>query len=705
MIKKVLEGSLSVKEFIETALPKEIISLYNILLKRDDIELDKKYSLLSDLVELYPSVAFELYEISIAKLFQHYENKKFFDLLKEHYEKHGKYKDTIQLIEYYALILGDDSQVAALYLELGNFYNESLLQPSTALIYYNKSLELNPDNEDLEDNIDEIHMAQNNWEKMAENFESKLNVTDDNKIKSMYLLNIAEIHLNHSLDLEKAQSYLLKSIELNPDNEDISLLIKRIFIDNDNVDTVVDFILEKLKDDLEEEIHNTYLKLLNILFTDNRVAQKRGFSIYEALLKSDPTNKEIFEAAIEFSIENSEYEKAVELAENLLKKKLSSEMELFFTNFLVEFIYEYLDDLDKAESYAKKSEKLDKENFKYEHVYLEFYKFKGNNRKVFEILTKKIKELDNDEDKIEIYREMAEAAETANNLFKATDSYKAILKIKPDDKETLEALKRIYREGAKWRALLGLLKDYISFLEGNLEENLEEIIFVHEELVDLTVNQLKQDPINLYKKLLTYDSKNIVALDFLLDFNSSKKRWNEYIKILIQKSDAVDDIEKIDIYFQIAEVYITNLRKSLEAALYFEKVLDIEADNGDALGRLKEIYETAKKYDKLYDLSLREIELSQSEDSKIEMLKDLYDFTINNLKNDKERVNSLINMILEIDENNVFAFRKILESSIEENDRDKQLSSLLKLYQLDKDSDIILSLANYMILQKVLMIQ
>lgn len=693
MIKRLLEENLSIQEFVEKALPKDIITLYNLLLKRDIISLDKKYPLLSELIKLQPSVSQELYEASLIKLFEHYESEEFFNLLKSHYETHGKYKELIQLTEYYSMILDNNDSKAKLYLELGDFYNEMLLQPSVALKFYNKSLELNPDNENLEENIDEILMAKNNWEKMIENFESKLNSTDDNSIKSMYFLNIAEIHLNHSSDMLKAQEFLIKSIELNPKNEEISLLIKRIFIDNNNIDPIVDFILDKLQETPDEENKKDYMKLLDVLFIDNRVVKKKGFSIYKALLSLTPDNKDILESAVNYSVENAKHEELIELIESILKKVNNKEYQLYLTNFLVEFIYEYTDNLDKAEFYAKKSEGLDSKNFKYDYIYLEFYKHKGNNRKVFEILTKKIKALENEEDIIEVYREMAEVAEVANNMFKVTDSYKSILKIKPNDKDAIEALKRIYKDSSKWRALLSLLKDYISYLEKNLEENLEEIIFVQEEIIDLTATQLKQDTTNLYKKLLTYDPKNITALNFLLDFNYSKNRWNEYIKVLIQKAEAVDDFERIEIYFQIADVYIKNLRKSLEAALYYEKVLDIDVENGDALERLKEIYQNSKKYDKLYDLTLKEIELSQSDDSKVEMLKELYHFTIDNLKNDKTRIDFIINKILEIDENNIFAYKNILKNSKNDNNTEKQLEALLKLYELDKNSDIILSLA------------
>ncbi len=693
MIKKLLEENLSVQEFVENALAKDIIALYNLLIKRDVVSLDKKYSLLSELIKLYPSVSHELYEIALVKLFEHYESEEYFNLLKSHYEQHGKYKELIQIIEYYAVILDDDQSKAKLYLELGDFYNEMLLQPSTALKFYNKSLSLNPDNDDLEENIDEILMAKNNWQKMIENFESKLNSAEEDSIKSMYFLNIAEIHLNHSHDIEKAQEYLIKSIELNPKNEDVSLLIKRIFIDNDNIDTIVDFILGKIHEITDEDGRKNYMNLLDVLFLDNRVVNKKGFSIYETLLSINPMDKDVLESAVNYSIENAKYDELIDLIESVVKKVTDKEYQLYLINFLTEFIYEYTDNLDKAEFYAKKSESLDSENFKYDYIYLEFYKHKGNNRKVFEILTKKIKTLESEDDIIEAYREMAEVAEAANNIFKVTDSYKSILKIRPDDKDAIEALKRVYKDGSKWRALLSLLKDYISYLEKNLEENLEEIIFVQEEIIDLTANQLKQDTTNLYKKLLTYDPKNITALNFLLDFNHSKGRWNEYIKVLIQKADAVDEFEKIEIYFQIADVYTKNLRKSLEAALYYEKVLDIEADNGDALERLKEIYQNAKKYDKLYDLTLREIDLSQSDDSKVEMLKELYVFTTDNLKNDASRIESIINRILEIDENNIFAYEKILEHADNNNDYDKKREALLKLYELDKNSEIILSLA------------
>ncbi|MBN2695655.1 hypothetical protein JXR93_13420 [bacterium] len=690
MIKKLLKQHDTIQPILDKLSSKEIIPLFHQLLTEKNISLQKRYHLLSELFDVQNSLPEELYEAVLQKLFHFYKTENYFEKLKKYYQAAGKYKELLQLMDYFVLIVEDDLKKAEIYTQLGVLNKDILLDSVVALKFFNIALQINPDSEEISEYVEDILMAQENWEKIVKNYEDKLAQIEDPSLKSVMCINIANLYLTNSDDIEKSQYYLKEAIRLYPENEDIPLLMNRVFIETNTFETLI----ESLMDFYKSTNNTNYTLLLKELFKNPKVVSKSGFKIYEQLLSIDPNNQEIFKNAVDYAIENGHHKDILALAETMSDKDLTKDYQIFLTNFIVEFTSEYMDDLEKAEKFAKKSQRLDPDNFKYDYIYLEYYKFTGNSRKVLEILTKNLKETENIQEQIKIHQEIADVAEASQNIFKATDSYKAILKLDPENSDAKESLKKIYRDGAKWRALMEMLKGDIDYLEQKSDKNLSEIVNLYEELIELSITQLNQDPTMLYKKLLEHDATHIPALNFLLEKSKTSNRWNEYIKILAQKADAIDDESgKIEIFFEVAQAYIDHLKKPLEGAFYFEQILNIDPSNGDALDRLKQIYQQAQKPDKLYHVMLKEVFLSNSDDSKIELLISLYHFVEENIKREKALFIDVLEKILTIDSNNIFALQKILEFAEGEDDKVKQKDVLLHLYNLDPTADVILKLA------------
>ncbi len=694
MIKKILKQNDNIQGIIEKLSQKDIIPLFYYLLKDKSMPLEKKYAFLSELIKRYSDIPTELYEIVLVKLFNFYETTEFYQLLNEYYNKTGKYKEMVQLMDYFSSLTTDDSLKSDIYAKLGYIYKDLLLDQTTSLMFFKKSLKINENNTTIAEEVEDILMKQENWELIVKNFEEKVETTEDLSARALICLSITKIHLEHSENIDKAKYYLKKAIEINPLNEEIPLLIKKAFIDSDEIDEITEVLMGLFQNAQNEELKKQYVSLLKELFKDIKVINKKGFSVYENLVLIDPTNREVFENAVNYAIENGKYKEMMTLAEKINKTGIPKEEQIFLTNFMVEFAFEYLNNIEEAEKYARISQRLDAEKFKYDYIYLEFFKSTGNTRKVIEILTKKLTETKEISEQINLHKEIAEISEVANLDIKVIDSYKAILKLDPENEEAKESLKRFYRQGQKWRPLMELLKTEIDYYEKKEGDYNSNIVILYEELIELSSSQLNQDTTMLYKKVLQYDPTNLNALNFLLDKSKVAGRWNEYIKILAQKLDAIEDeTTKIDICFEIAEIYIKDLKKPLEASVYFEKVLEIDKSHGDALDRLKEIYTTAQKYDKLYFIHLKEVELSSSNDSKVEILTKLYSFLEAHLKNDLSKFQEVVNEIIKLDALNIFALSRKLVFAEKSQNVSEQKEVLLTLYNLDKNKEIVFKLA------------
>ncbi|HEX7664679.1 MAG TPA: hypothetical protein VF407_09215, partial [Polyangiaceae bacterium] len=105
------------------------------------------------------------------------------------------------------------------------------------------------------------------------------------------------------------------------------------------------------------------------------------------------------------------------------------------------------------------------------------------------------------------------------------------------------------------------------------------------------------------------DEGKIAELRALLDKQEAAKRFNEYVKTLMQLAAMVpSDAEKVELYSKAADLYVTKFSNQAEAVKAYEQVLAIEPDNATAIDYLRQMYEKRRDWEKLLGLERREAE-------------------------------------------------------------------------------------------------
>jgi tetratricopeptide (TPR) repeat protein len=105
------------------------------------------------------------------------------------------------------------------------------------------------------------------------------------------------------------------------------------------------------------------------------------------------------------------------------------------------------------------------------------------------------------------------------------------------------------------------------------------------------------------------DDAKISELRQQADKQESAKRYNEYVKTLLQLAALVpDEAEKIALYGKAADLYVTKFANQAEAVKAYEAVLAIDPDNAAAVDYLRQMYEKRRDWEKLLGLQRREAE-------------------------------------------------------------------------------------------------
>ena len=117
------------------------------------------------------------------------------------------------------------------------------------------------------------------------------------------------------------------------------------------------------------------------------------------------------------------------------------------------------------------------------------------------------------------------------------------------------------------------------------------------------------------RELTGEEQAQIAELDDQLEKFEGQKRWTDYIRTLLAKADIViDTTVKIELMTQAGNLYIERSSNQAEAIKCFERVMELDSRNVEAITRLKEMYEKRRDWERLVRTMQAEAELLDPDD-------------------------------------------------------------------------------------------
>ncbi len=105
------------------------------------------------------------------------------------------------------------------------------------------------------------------------------------------------------------------------------------------------------------------------------------------------------------------------------------------------------------------------------------------------------------------------------------------------------------------------------------------------------------------------DAGKIAELRQTADKQETAKRYNDYVRTLLQLAGLVPDpAEKVSLYAKAADLYVSKFANQVEAVKAYEAVYQIDPENSQAIDYLRQMYEKRRDWEKLIGLQRREAE-------------------------------------------------------------------------------------------------
>jgi len=214
---------------------------------------------------------------------------------------------------------------------------------------------------------------------------------------------------------------------------------------------------------------------------------------------------------------------------------------------------------------------------------------------------------------------------------KKIDAWKKAVAADPSLRTARRELARVLTDAERWNALVDSLKEE----EAKACHTPESKLAVLSQMVEVYRQQLKLDVMvtKTLDQMLKLAPGNVEIVDQLAGQYESMKRWPDLVSTLNTKAELLEEPgEKIALYLQVANLYIEKFSNQAEAIKAFEKVLELEPDNEEAIGHLKAVYEKRRDWEKLIGLRERELDRLDSDDERAEKVLEIAQLAAQRLK-------------------------------------------------------------------------
>jgi tetratricopeptide (TPR) repeat protein len=195
-------------------------------------------------------------------------------------------------------------------------------------------------------------------------------------------------------------------------------------------------------------------------------------------------------------------------------------------------------------------------------------------------------------------------------------AWKEVVAKHPQVREPRRELVRVLRQAQSWAQLADALKDEEAKVAAAGSDKASVLLELAEVYGKLNNDNQVMAALS---SALAQDPARLEIYDRLGALYEAKKRWPDLVKILLEKADRVSleggapgesggQPGKVEIYLQVANLYLERFSNQAEAIKAFERVLELDPNNQQAVDHLLAVYEKRRDWEKLIKLKEAEVE-------------------------------------------------------------------------------------------------
>lgn len=198
---------------------------------------------------------------------------------------------------------------------------------------------------------------------------------------------------------------------------------------------------------------------------------------------------------------------------------------------------------------------------------------------------------------------------------RAVAVYRKVLSLDPVNLAAAEALQNLYQASNRHEETSLVLQQKAQIVDDvdAQKEALYQAAAIEHEFLNRP-----QKAVEVYRKVLAIDEEDLRSIDALIELYLGLEQWSELLDVQALKADLVlDPDEKKAIYYTMGSVFERELKDTAKAIDVYQRVLELDPDDIEALGRLDALHTAAENWNELLSVLTQEAELIVDADEAI----------------------------------------------------------------------------------------
>ncbi len=490
------------------------------------------------------------------------ENATAIDFLRQSYEKRRDWEKLIGLMKREASAMPEGGARGAKFLEIAKLATERVKKPEICIELWNEVVANDPENADALNNLAGLHERQKDWEALADVLKKQAEITSDFKQKEVVLGKLGTLYGERLNNDEAAVEAWQQLLALNPQDRKAQEALKKKYLTLGRWDDLEVFYAESGKWD----------EFIRVLEAQEAKETEDGAKIGLLLKTADL----------------------------------------------------WLNQKQKADRAARAYEKvlsIDAMHLKAAQELVPLYQQANNPKGLAGAIEVKLHHEQDPDGRLILLQEVASLYETKlKDPPKAFERFLAAFEIAPSDDQCIQDVERAARVTGEWDKLVASYKAMIQRADEQGDRDLG--IDLRLRLGRVLVDEVKRvdDALAEFRAVYEIDGENAQAIAALERLYRETGRYSELLGIYEKKRDlAGDPAERKQIHYFIAELYVSPINDVPSAILTYNKVLEDEPMDAQALAALDKLYLLQQDWDNYVDVLRKRIEIEDEEGSLVDL--------------------------------------------------------------------------------------
>ncbi|MBQ9396840.1 MAG: hypothetical protein IJU23_15165 [Proteobacteria bacterium] len=519
--------------------------------------------------------------------------------LHEFYEQGNKYANLYDVIAKEAAV-ADGGEKISFYRRQAEIAENNLHSPEKAIESWETMSKCLEDPGEALVELVRLYKKQSDYESLLSVYERCAEFAHNEPERIENMEHMAELYLGPLNAREKGIETLRKMLDIEEGRDQALEQLTQLFRESEDWDAMCSLYVEldmcaqlyelldlTASDVSDEKVQiGLYERMANVA-SEHLKDDDLVVSAYEKVLGVDPKHEATARKLLDYYTARGEHSKAIDAIQIIIgwtedkDEKVSRHVQIanLYENELSEF--------DKAASWYAKAVALDPEKGELRAHFEELVEKADANSLLYDVYSELCNDENNSsESRVAMHRSLARACQ--QKLDKCDDAIKSwefCLASNNADMEAIDALCELYEQAASWEKLLGVLDKKLELADD--PEEVKSLSFRRAELLVSQIENLEEAE-KSYQRILEIEDDNIDAIHGLKAIYDTTENWSKLVGILQKEKELATD-NRIDVTFELAEVYRNHLDKTSEAIDLYASILDEDGTDERTIRTLEEL--------------------------------------------------------------------------------------------------------------------